>query len=60
MIADIRGTKLIFEIPDAVEALGYSKATKARLVNEKIKELGYCARHDIDTGIQKIINILKG
>lgn len=60
VIADIRGRKVIFEIPDAIEASGYSKATKARLDGSKLKELGWKPYYDIKTGIMRTINILSG
>ena len=37
----------VFEIPDVVEAAGYSKATKARLDGSKLKKLGWKPRYDI-------------
>ena len=51
IIAKASGTKVVFDVPDAVEAAGYSTATKARLDNRKITELGFKARYDIETGI---------
>ena len=58
-IADICGTKVIFEVPDAVEAAGYSKVTKARLDGSKLKALGWKPQYDIRTGIERTIRILK-
>ena len=58
-IADISGKKVVFEIPDAVEAAGYSKATKARLDSEKIKELGWTAKYDIKSGMERTMRILR-
>lgn len=59
MIAVYSGTKIVFEVPDDVEASGYSKATKARLDNKKIKSLGWSAKYDIETGITRTIDIMK-
>ena len=59
-IADINGKQVVFEIPDAIEAAGYSSATKARLNGKKIKALGWKPRFDIKSGIERTINILKG
>ena len=36
IIANNCGSKVVFELPDAIEAAGYSKATKARLDGSKI------------------------
>lgn len=58
-IADIAGRKVVFEIPDAVEAAGYSTATKARLDGSKLKGLGWNAKYDIRSGMERTIAILK-
>ena len=39
IIADYAGKKVVFEIPDAVESAGYSKATKARLDSSKLNRI---------------------
>ena len=57
--ANCVGKKVVFDIPDAVESAGYSKATKARLNSNKIKEIGWDARYSISEGIQRTIKILK-
>ncbi len=59
LIAEISGKKVVFEIPDAIEAAGYSKATKARLDGTKLKELGWKPLYDIKTGMERTISILK-
>jgi len=59
MIAEINGRKVVFEIPDATEAAGYSKATKARLDGSKLRKLGWEPRYDIKTGLERTIQILK-
>ena len=58
IIAGINGKKVVFEIPDAVEAAGYSKATKARLDGSKLQELGWKPRYDIRQGIERTVQIL--
>lgn len=59
-IAETVGKKVVFEIPDAVESSGYSKAMKARLDSTKINtELGWKAQWDIKSGIERTIKILK-
>lgn len=60
LIAEFAGKKVIFEIPDAVEAAGYSKATKARLDGNKLKKLGWNPRYDIQSGLKRTILILHG
>ena len=59
VIAGIAGTKVVFEIPDTIEAAGYSTATKARLDGSKLKSLGWQPRYDIKTGMQRTMMILK-
>ena len=59
LIADYVGRRVIFEIPDAVEAAGYSKATKARLDSAKLQQLGWKAQFDIGTGIRHTIDIMR-
>lgn len=57
LIAREAGTKVIFELPDAVEQAGYSTATKAVLDGTKLKGLGWRAVTPIEEGIRKTINI---
>lgn len=59
IISCINGKKVVFEIADEIEAMGYSKATKARLDGSKLKVLGWKPFFDIYSGIVRTINILK-
>ena len=59
LIADQAGTQVVFEIPDAVESAGYSKATKAILDSTKLKALGWQPGWNIATGIARTMQILK-
>ncbi len=59
IIAGINGKKVVFEQPNAVEASGYSKATKARLDGRKLMKLGWKPKYDIKTGIKRTIEILE-
>lgn len=58
-IASTVNKEVVFEIPDAVESAGYSKATKARLSGKKIQQLGWKAMYDIQDGISRTIEILQ-
>ena len=58
-IAAINGKNVVFEIPDAIEASGYSRVTKARLNGDKLKKLGWAPQYDIKTGMERTISILK-
>ena len=59
IIAGINGKEVVFEIPDAVEAAGYSTATKARLDGHKLQTLGWKPKYDIKGGMERTIRILK-
>lgn len=58
-IAEIAGTKVVFELPDEVEKSGYSTATKARLDGSKLKALGWKPCYDIREGMKRNIEILR-
>lgn len=57
-IARVSRRKVVFEIPDAIEAAGYSKATKARLDGNKLQKLGWKPKYDIYRGIDRTLAIL--
>ena len=59
IIAGVNGKSVVFEIPDAVEAAGYSTATKARLDGHKLECLGWTPVYTIENGIKRTIRILK-
>lgn len=59
IIADYAGTEVVFEIPDATEAAGYSKATKARLDGSKLHKLGWVPNFEIKDGIIRTVQILR-
>ncbi len=58
IIAKNVGREVVFELPDAIESAGYSKATKARLNGNKLKGLGWKALYNINNGIERTIKIL--
>ena len=59
IIAGYLGRQVIFELPDAVEAAGYSKATKALLDAAKLRALGWEAHYDMESGLTRTVEILK-
>lgn len=59
IVAKTAGKQVIFDLPDEVEAAGYSKATKARLDGRKLKKLGWRAKYDIQSGVERTISILQ-
>lgn len=58
IIAGINGKEVVFEIPDTIEAAGYSTATKARLDGRKLMTLGWKPRYEISEGLKRTIDIL--
>lgn len=58
LIAARVGRKVVFDLPDAVESAGFSKATKARLDGAKLKMLGWQPKYDIKSGIAKSVEIM--
>lgn len=59
IIAGVAGKEVVFELPDEVEAAGYSKATKARLDGSKLQALGWEAKYNLKSGIERTIKILR-
>lgn len=59
IIAGIAGKEVVFEIPDAVESAGFSKATKAIMDGSKIKKLGWKPMHNMESGLERTIALLK-
>ena len=58
IIAEEAGTKVVFDLPDAVEAAGFSKATKARLDGSKLRKLGWRAQYSLRQGISRTLRCL--
>lgn len=58
VIAEINGKKVVFELPDATEAAGYSRVMKARLDGSKLRALGWKPMYDIKRGMERTIKIL--
>lgn len=59
ILADLSGTKVRFDLPDSIEATGFSKCNIALLNSEKIKGLGWSVNNSIKEQLEKTINILK-
>jgi nucleoside-diphosphate-sugar epimerase len=59
MLADIAGTKVVFELPEEIESRGYSKATRAVLNNSRLKQIGWKELFGIKQGLELTVNILK-
>ncbi len=59
LIAENAGCKVVFDLPEAVEAAGFSKATKARLKGDKLKMLGWRFSCGIEEGIIRTMKVLR-
>ncbi|MCD8119026.1 MAG: NAD-dependent epimerase/dehydratase family protein [Lachnospiraceae bacterium] len=59
LLAECAGKKVVFDLPDAVEAQGFSKATLALLDSSKLKSLGWTAEAGIREQAEKTVKILK-
>lgn len=58
LIAGYAGRKVVFELPNAVEAVGFSTATNARMNSSKLKMLGWRPRYNIHSGIKATMESL--
>ncbi len=57
-IADWAGTNVVFEMPDATEAAGYSKATRATMSTDKLKALGWKSLYPLAKALPRTLSIL--
>lgn len=57
--ASIAGTKVVFELPDEIEAKGFSRSKDCILDNNKLKSLGWCAKYSLEEGMEETIEYLK-
>jgi len=53
LIAAQAGRKVVFELPNATEAAGFSKATKARLDGSRLRALGWRSVYDIRSAVER-------
>ena len=59
LIAAQVGRRVVFDLPDAVESAGFSKATKARLDGTRLKALGWRPAYDINAGVKRNMMVLR-
>ena len=60
LIAGQVGRRVVFNLPDAVESAGFSKATKARLDGMKLRSIGWRPFYDICSGVSAAFGIMSG
>ena len=58
-ISEICGTKVIFELPNEIQARGFSNAARAVLINDKLRGLGWTPKDDTKSGVKKTLDIVK-
>ncbi len=58
-VAELSGTRVVFELPDETEKAGYSMAVTARLCGDKLKQLGWQPEYNIESGIKQTMTILR-
>jgi nucleoside-diphosphate-sugar epimerase len=59
ILANAAGRKVVFELPDETETKGFSKATKALMDAQKLRNLGWCAKETMQSGLEKTVALLK-
>lgn len=58
-LATLAGKNVVFDLPDATEQAGYSKATKATLDVHKLETLGYESRYSMRRGLEHTVQVLR-
>lgn len=58
-IAEISGTKVVFDIPDDIESKGFSKPQNCILKTDKIKAIGWQGKYGLREGVSETLEILK-
>ncbi|MDR1637535.1 MAG: NAD-dependent epimerase/dehydratase family protein [Treponema sp.] len=59
LLASFNNTKLKFEEPSNLEAMGFSKASKALLDSSKIEALGWHPLFNLHDGLERTVAVLK-
>lgn len=59
-VADIAGTKVVYDLPDEVEKRGFSTPQNCILDNAKLKKLGWSGCYNIYNGLKECLSILNG
>lgn len=59
ILAENAGKQVVFDLPDAVEQEGYSKATKATLDLTKVRKLGFVSEYDMEKGLAHTVDVLR-
>ena len=57
--AEIAGTKVVFELPDEVEAKGFSRSKNCILDNKKLRALGWNGKYSLREGLEETLEYLR-
>lgn len=57
--ASIAGVDVVYELPDEIEAKGFSRSRNCILVNDKLKSLGWQGTYTLEEGLKDTIEYLK-
>ena len=58
-IASLVGNKVVYDMPDSIEAKGFSRPQNCILNTDKLKLLGWRGRYDLTQGLNETITILQ-
>ena len=58
-ISSLAGRKVVFKLPDEIQARGFSKAVNAIMPNDKLRGLGWQPKDDTRSGVKKTVEILR-
>lgn len=59
MVSDICGTVVTYDLPNEIEAQGYSRIQNCILDNHKLKSIGWSGKYTTRKGLESTITILK-
>lgn len=59
LVAGVGGVSVVFDLPDAQEAAGYSVATLALMNGSKAQSLGWRARYTIADGMRSTVQQMR-
>lgn len=59
MVASAGDVEVVFDLPDAEEAAGYSKASVALMDGSKMRELGWIPSKGIEDGVAETLRVLQ-